>query len=129
VGETVAALVAERAAAASGDPVVARELARIAQDEGRHAALAWRTVSWLLESVAPRRRAAIGQSLRAAARALAPVADASTRPDPQSAALALAGRLDAAAIGAARLDAWRDVIAPTLEALLAPTAAADDLRA
>ena len=60
VGETLAALVAEAAAERAGDPAVRGVLRQIAEDEGRHAQLAWRFVQWAL---------AQGDAVRAAARA------------------------------------------------------------
>jgi hypothetical protein len=47
VRETFGALVATYQASASSDSDVARALAEIAQDETRHAALAWRIATWL----------------------------------------------------------------------------------
>src|SRR6185369_6085591 len=47
-GETVAALALREAAAAPCDPIVRDLLSRIADDEERHAELAWRTVAWAL---------------------------------------------------------------------------------
>ncbi len=46
VGETVAAIEAREALDVARDPVVREVLATIAQDEARHAELAWRTVAW-----------------------------------------------------------------------------------
>jgi len=48
VGETVAAALARAGAESARDPQIARVLHGIAQDETRHAALAWRTVQWML---------------------------------------------------------------------------------
>lgn len=48
VGETIAQLVVKDAADREGDPAVAALLARIADDEARHAALAWKTLAWAL---------------------------------------------------------------------------------
>jgi hypothetical protein len=48
VGETIAALVASEQLAVAGDPAVRAALARIAEDEARHAELAWRFVGWAL---------------------------------------------------------------------------------
>lgn len=48
VGETLAALEARQAAEVARDPRVAKLLASIAEDEARHAQLAWRFVQWLL---------------------------------------------------------------------------------
>jgi hypothetical protein len=51
IGETVAALEAREAAMHCADPVVRAALERIADDETRHAALAWRTLRWAVASV------------------------------------------------------------------------------
>lgn len=48
IGETVAALEAREAAVHCADPVVRAVLERIADDETRHAALAWRTLRWAI---------------------------------------------------------------------------------
>lgn len=48
VGETLAALEASEAAAKTQSEVLRGVLATIASDEARHAALAWRTVAWML---------------------------------------------------------------------------------
>jgi hypothetical protein len=48
VGETLAALVAAARAEAATDGRVAGALASIAEDEARHAELAWRTMAWVL---------------------------------------------------------------------------------
>jgi hypothetical protein len=53
VGETVAAAEAKEAARFATDPAVATLLTAIAEDEARHAALAWRFVAWALRSSAP----------------------------------------------------------------------------
>jgi hypothetical protein len=49
-GEATAALVLREAADAAEDPAVRTILARMAEDEERHAELAWRTVAWALAS-------------------------------------------------------------------------------
>ncbi|MBV1858320.1 MAG: ferritin-like domain-containing protein, partial [Nannocystaceae bacterium] len=49
VGESIAALVVTRAAAGAEDPTVREALEEIAADEARHAALAWRMVSWAVD--------------------------------------------------------------------------------
>jgi hypothetical protein len=115
IGETIAALGAARAAAGCADAEIAAVLRRIADDEARHAALAWRTLAWAV--------AAHGGSLLDEMRAVAAeVRDASLRgelPDAEPAAAALAshGRLDARDRARVVRDAWREIIAPTLEQL------------
>jgi hypothetical protein len=49
VGETFSALVAEARHAGAEDPQLREVLARIAQDEARHAQLGWRFTAWALE--------------------------------------------------------------------------------
>jgi hypothetical protein len=49
VGETLGALFAAERAELAADPAVRGALERIAADEARHAALAWRTVRWAIE--------------------------------------------------------------------------------
>jgi hypothetical protein len=68
-GETRAAAEARAAASACEQPEVRAVLERIAEDEERHAALAWRFVGWLLAhrpALAPAFERAIGQGLVAA---------------------------------------------------------------
>jgi hypothetical protein len=48
IGETIAASVAAEQLAAATDPAVRAALAVIAEDEARHAELAWRTVVWAI---------------------------------------------------------------------------------
>jgi len=50
VAETVAALEASEKAAVETDEVLRQALLRIAEDEGRHAALAWQAVAWALRT-------------------------------------------------------------------------------
>lgn len=115
-GETVATLAATRAAAACEDAAVARVLARIVRDETRHAALAWQTVAWAVRQGG----APVAAAVRARAHAMAAeVARAATgRDDVAPEALRAHGRLDAAARRAAAVDAWREIILPTLDELL-----------
>ncbi len=49
LNETFAALEAARAAELAEDPAVIDVFVQIADDEARHAALAWRTLAWLVE--------------------------------------------------------------------------------
>lgn len=50
VGETLSALLAEARSEATADPSIRGVLAKIAQDEGRHAELAWRFVGWAIKT-------------------------------------------------------------------------------
>ncbi len=85
IGETVAAVEAAEAAGRAQDPVVKGVLAKITEEEGRHAALAWRTVQWALE----RAQASGDTTLRAFVEAefeAATAAARAARPLPVSAA-------------------------------------------
>ena len=50
IGETLAAVLATEAHASATDVVVRASLFRIAQDETKHAGLAWRAAAWLLDA-------------------------------------------------------------------------------
>jgi len=49
IGETIAAVEARELALATEDPVIRQTLAAIAEDEARHALLAWSFLAWALE--------------------------------------------------------------------------------
>jgi hypothetical protein len=68
VGETVAALEATEALEhlRDRDPAVAAVLATIAADEARHAALAWRSVAWMVSAFGQAARDALEDALRGA---------------------------------------------------------------
>lgn len=67
VGETLAAALASEQARVAVDPEVRASLLKIAEDEARHAELAWRFVAWALQGAEPRVRrlahAAFSQAL------------------------------------------------------------------
>ncbi len=112
IGETVAAVEARLAASRAVDPVVAAALAVIAEDETRHAELAWAIVAWCVRS-SPTLLASLQTALAAE-----PVvaADAALAPD----ALAGHGVVSAHELGQLRRDVVRDVVTPCLRALSAP---------
>ncbi len=110
VGETVAAACARRAAALTSDPVVRGVLERIADDETEHAALAWRTIAWLVE----REGTSISTALRERANELRPVEHDSLAPDPDAALLHAQGRLDRRELSRTRARVWRELIDPLL---------------
>ena len=118
VGETVSATEVAIARDATSDPVVRGVFARIAEDEQRHAALAWRFVRWALAQW-PELRDPVA---RAFATALAsPIVPDDGAPD-----LREHGRLggrERAAIARAVRD---EVIAPSASSLLAARTAASD---
>lgn len=116
VGETIAALVAMRAARLCRDPAVQGVLAGIAEDEARHAELAWATVADALV----RGGAPVARALRSAAERMRERSQAASpaRGLWPAELLAAHGRLDAAAEAAARADAWREIIDPMLADLV-----------
>jgi len=78
VNETLGAIEARFAADACPDPVVSAVLFRIAEDELRHAQLAWRSLKWLVATHPSLRDAAHEIYRRCAARARARTADPRT---------------------------------------------------
>jgi len=70
LGETIGAAEAAEAARRCEDPAVSALLTEIAEDEARHAGLAWRSLKWILSALAPERRAWARTQLEAAAEAL-----------------------------------------------------------
>src|SRR5262249_8650748 len=63
VGETLAAALAMEQLGRAEDPAVRAALAIIAEDEARHAELAWRAVAWAVRAGGERVRAAVAQAL------------------------------------------------------------------
>jgi hypothetical protein len=59
IGETLAAIAADERCAETDDPAVRAVLATIADDEARHAELAWRTVAWAVRTGGARVRRAV----------------------------------------------------------------------
>lgn len=117
VGETLSAIIASEQLAAATDPAVRRALAAIAEDEARHAELAWRTVAWAVEVGGDEVRAAVRAAFEAATDRL----PSPPQCDPSLAAAALRahGRLDGDAIRMACARAWDEVVLPCARGLLA----------
>jgi hypothetical protein len=118
VGETVAALQARTALDQARDPEVRQALERIAEDEARHAELAWRFVAWTIRKLG----AELGAQLK---RELAGLLAVSAGPVEQSEpgevleALHAAGRLTASERERVAQEGLRDVVGPCLAALVA----------
>ena len=116
INETIAAAQAAAARDLATDPQVRKALERIAEDEQRHAALAWRTLRWALERD-PQLRGLVAEGLVWRAPA--------SRPDPEGADPALLrahGLLDATQLAQVARITWREIIEPAARALLhAPT--------
>ena len=116
IGETVAALEAAEACAHCTDPAARAVLERIAEDETRHAQLAWRFVAWALET-GP---AHVQGEVRAAfARELASVPPAAPSSSELERRLLQHGLMSAALRAELRERVLREVIAPCADALLA----------
>jgi hypothetical protein len=109
IGETRAALEAAEAARLATVPGVKAVLEAIAVDEGRHAALAWRVVRWLLAENPELELVARDEFRRAGRPAVSGFADA--------AGLAH-GMLDAVTLARVHRTACDEVIAPCADALL-----------
>ncbi len=120
LGETLAALTAAEQLARATDPAVRRTLAVIADDEARHAELAWRTVAWALAEGGAPVRAAVLEVFGNAARYLPFGAGAVTGIAP--AVAAAHGRLGADHARKATVRAIAEVIMPCEAALFAPAA-------
>jgi hypothetical protein len=106
----VAAACLRRAASEAQDPALAAALARMADDEGDHAALAWQTLAWALERAGAPVRAAV----LALAERLSPAHDDAALPEPASAIRRGHGRLTPSAQARVRREAWSGVITPLL---------------
>lgn len=115
VGETTAALVAERSAALATDPLIKEALGRTADDETRHAALAWRTLAWAMQQGGADVREAVRQ---AADQLRPPQAPVELAPAQRHADWNAFGRLDDVQRNRAVLDARRDIVGPMLDQLL-----------
>ncbi len=66
IGETVAAVLAAEQLSRATDPAVRAALAQIAEDEARHAELAWRTAAWAVRAGGSEVRAAVERGLLSA---------------------------------------------------------------
>ena len=110
IGETVAAAEAGLAAARAEDPAIAGALATMAEDETRHAELAWAIVAWCVRSSGPALRERLERALAAAG---AEIPD----PDPDAAELARHGVVTARELAGLRRAVIADVVAPCLRAL------------
>jgi hypothetical protein len=114
IGETVASLVAAEQLACCEDGAVRAVLSAIAEDEARHAELAWRFVRWAVETGDARVREAVAAAFAEGARAsFAPVAGAASSAD-----LTSAGRLPAGEIACVGARAMADVVLPCARSLL-----------
>ncbi|WP_437575910.1 ferritin-like domain-containing protein [Sorangium sp. So ce887] len=118
VGETVAALVAAEQRARAEDPAVRAALEVIAEDEARHAELAWLTVAWAIGAGGEPVRRAVAEVFEAAAQSLRrpPLAEAEA-PRGRPAALAAHGHLTGADLHALSSAAVAQVVLPCAHSL------------
>lgn len=114
VGETLAAVVAAEQLARAVDPAVRAALSVIAEDEARHAELAFRTVAWAIATGGDPVRCAVAAAFASAMEGNPFVADTGPMED----ALGDHGRLDASAMREAMARAVADVVRPAAAALL-----------
>lgn len=117
VGETIAALTALRGQRGCRAPAALAALQTIADDETRHAELAWATVAWAVEVGGPDVARAV-QTLAAELRAEAFAAEPEPGPDLDLTAF---GRLGPRARAIARRDAWA-ILDSMLALIFAPAA-------
>lgn len=117
VAETVAALQARASLERARDPEVLRALTRIADDEARHAELAWRFVAWAMQRLGAPFSAELSRQLAALLNVPAPVSVDGESAELR-AALHAAGRLTS--LDKQRLEhvAVHEVIAPCVAALV-----------
>jgi hypothetical protein len=113
VGETLAAVVATEQLARATDPEVKRALERIARDEATHAELAWRFVSWAIETGGAPVKNAVMATLEQAIRELR-AREPSASLDVVGGGFHAHGRLDPVEQRAVELRALRDVVEPCL---------------
>jgi hypothetical protein len=122
IGETLAAVIAAEQLARAADPAVRRALSAIAEDESRHAELAWRTVAWAVDRGGEAVRTAVAAVFAEARRDMPRVAEGVAALAPEL--LGSHGRLDAATTREALARALEEVVCPCFASLLggAPTA-------
>src|SRR5262249_51445943 len=113
IGETLAAIQAAEQLARAADPAVREVLTAIANDEARHAELAWRTVAWALATGDDEVHTAGCDAFAHAAEALRWKED---RPQPE---LLEHGRLDAPTLRDVLSRGLHEVVLPCARALLA----------
>ncbi len=121
IGETLAAVQAAEQLGQATDPAVRAALAIIAEDEARHAELAWRTVAWAVATGGAPVRDAVAQVFASAESVLAGFTAGAPA---GSEALTAHGRLGGAELTAALRRALDEVVRPAAAALLAGAAPA-----
>jgi hypothetical protein len=113
VGETIAAAEAAEAALCATDPEIRSLWQKIAEDETRHAELAWRYVRWALATGTPELRDAVGAEFDAL------LADATTDADDANIGLAEHGILCDRDRRQIRSEVLKRVVAPCAKLVVA----------
>jgi hypothetical protein len=118
IAETISALQIQVAAQRATEPTVRTRLEEIAEQELRHAELAWMHLRWVLERATPRLREAVAQAFADATAAVprGPVID----PDADPRMLAAHGQLPVGDRVAIARDALERIVAPAAAELLEP---------
>ncbi|WP_438016029.1 ferritin-like domain-containing protein [Sorangium sp. So ce315] len=118
IGETVAALLAAEQRARAEDPAVRAALEAIADDEARHAELAWLTVAWAIGAGGEPVRGAVADVFVAAAQSLRRPRPAEAGPPRgRAAALAAHGHLGGSTLRELSCAALAQVVLPCARAL------------
>lgn len=115
IGETIASLIAAAQSEEATDPRVQSTLAKIAEDEARHAELAWRFVRWAIEVGGED----VYEAVRSTFQSSAPTANEQIPTGIDEATWRALGRLTRADYDAIALDTWMSVIVPAARALCA----------
>jgi hypothetical protein len=124
IGETVSAVHATEALFYVDDPALRQVLSRIAEDETRHAQLAWRFVRWALEIGDAELRSAVRAEFARAKRSIAACTSISSL-DANELELVRGGALPKRLAARVHAECVLHVIAPCAEALLASAAQID----
>lgn len=117
-GETLAAVVASAQHAAATDPAVREVLAIVAEEESRHAELAFRVVAWAVSLGGDDVRRAVHHAFLESLEETRHAAAEARRGAPSSAPARAHGRLSTAEVLAERLRAAEEVVIPAMEHLL-----------
>ena len=118
IGETVAALEAREAADRATDPTVRAVLSRVAEEEGRHALLAYEFVKWALSRCPARLGQELAALLDQALASAAEARDAKYEPGPVEHELVAHGILPESRRRALRCAVLAEVVEPCVRTLL-----------
>ncbi len=130
IGETFAAVVAQEQARLAGDSSVRQALLDVAEDETRHAQLAFRFLAWALAQGGPKQRANLRAELRREAeRKLALLPEPSSTAELSQPALHHYGRLSSDEQRELYRQAREQILRPAFAALLEGAGAAQSDRA